>query len=48
MVRVASVTGDSGYTLQITPQTSVYDLQRATGLVDFGSIRVSLPVAGAR
>ena len=47
MVRVASLSGDSGYTLQITPQTSVYDLQRATGVVDFDSIRVSLPIAGA-
>jgi ABC-2 type transport system ATP-binding protein len=36
-----------GYTLQLTPSSTLYDLQRSTGLVNFSSIDVSLPIAEA-
>ena len=42
--RIASRSPRGGYSLQIVPQTSVYDGQRAAGLVDFRSIDVTLPV----
>ena len=34
-----------GYTLQLTPSSTLYDLQRAVGLITFDSINVSLPIA---
>jgi ABC-2 type transport system ATP-binding protein len=36
----------SGYKLQITPATTLYTLQRSTGLVTFGRIEISLPITG--
>jgi ABC-2 type transport system ATP-binding protein len=33
-----------GYTLQITPSSTLYDLQRSAGAVDFSAIDVSLPL----
>ena len=42
--RIASRTTAAGYTLQLIPQTSVYDLQRATGVVDLKSVKVSIPL----
>lgn len=33
-----------GYTLQLIPSSTLYDMQRATGAVTFSSIGVSLPV----
>ena len=36
----------SGYKLQITPGTTLYTLQRSTGLVSFGRIEISLPISG--
>jgi ABC-2 type transport system ATP-binding protein len=38
---------DSDLRLQITPGTSAYDVQRATGAVHLSRIEASLPVAGA-
>lgn len=48
--RIASRTTAAGYTLQLIPQTSVYDLQRATGVVDVIKARISVPLvkSGAR
>ena len=41
-----------GYTLQLTPSSSLYDLQRSTGSMTFSGINVSMPlgdpVSGAR
>jgi len=34
-----------GYTLQITASSTVYDLQRAAGVIDFDDVRVALPIA---
>ena len=42
--RIASRSTAAGYTLQLIPQTSVYDLQRATGVVDVIRAQISLPV----
>ena len=42
--RIASRTTAAGYTLQLIPQTSVYDLQRATGVVDVAQARVQIPL----
>ena len=42
--RIASRTTAAGYTLQLIPQTSVYDLQRASGVVDVIKARIALPV----
>ena len=36
----------SGYKLQITTGTTLYTLQRSTGLVSFGRIEISLPISG--
>lgn len=33
-----------GYTLQLTPSSTLYDIQRSAGVVDFSSVDVSLPV----
>jgi ABC-2 type transport system ATP-binding protein len=33
-----------GYTLQLTASSSLYDIQRSTGLVTFGGVDVSLPL----
>ena len=44
LVRIASRATAAGYTLQLTPQTSLYDVQRATGTIDFSSIDVALPL----
>jgi len=33
-----------GYELQITSSTTVYDIQRSAGLIDFENVRVELPV----
>ena len=33
-----------GYTLQLTPSSSLYDIQRSAGLVTFGGIHVSMPL----
>jgi ABC-2 type transport system ATP-binding protein len=43
--RVASRAGVDGYALQLIPQTSVYDLQRAAGLVEVQSAEVTLPLS---
>lgn len=43
--RIASRSTGEGYTLQIVPQTNVYDVQRATGAVTIERARVALPVA---
>jgi ABC-2 type transport system ATP-binding protein len=42
--RIASRTTADGYTLQLVPQTSVYDFQRATGAVEIASARIELPL----
>ena len=42
--RIASRSPKAGYSLQIVPQTSVYDGQRAAGTIDFHSIDITLPV----
>jgi len=42
--RIASRTTAAGYTLQLIPQTSVYDLQRATGVVDVAQARIQIPL----
>ncbi|HVE67513.1 MAG TPA: CocE/NonD family hydrolase [Solirubrobacteraceae bacterium] len=42
--RIASRSTQAGYSLQIVPQTSVYDGQRAGGEVNLRSIKVTLPV----
>ena len=42
--RIASRSPKGGYSLQIVPQTSVYDGQRAAGLVNFRSIEITLPL----
>jgi ABC-2 type transport system ATP-binding protein len=36
-----------GYTLQLTPSSTLYDLQRSAGTVDFSAIKVSLPLGEA-
>jgi hypothetical protein len=33
-----------GYTLQLTPSTSFYDIQRSAGLVNFSSVSVDRPL----
>jgi ABC-2 type transport system ATP-binding protein len=33
-----------GYTLQLTPSSSLYDIQRSTGAVNFTSVAVTLPL----
>jgi ABC-2 type transport system ATP-binding protein len=33
-----------GYTLQLTPSSSLYDIQRSTGEVDFSSVKVTMPL----
>ncbi|MGH2957634.1 MAG: alpha/beta hydrolase family protein [Solirubrobacterales bacterium] len=45
--RIASRSTAAGYSLQIVPQTTVYDGQRAAGQVDFRSIEITLPVGQA-
>jgi ABC-2 type transport system ATP-binding protein len=42
--RIASRSTASGYTLQLVPQTSVYDLQRATGAVEIARAAIELPL----
>lgn len=44
LVRIASRSTSDGYTLQLIPQTSLYDVQRASGTIDFSSIDVALPL----
>jgi ABC-2 type transport system ATP-binding protein len=43
--RIASRTTADGYELQLIPQTSVYDLQRGTGLVQVQNAHVTLPLS---
>jgi ABC-2 type transport system ATP-binding protein len=43
--RIASRAGGAGYELQLIPQTNVYDLQRALGLVQVQSAEVTLPLS---
>ena len=45
--RIATKPTSAGYSLQIVPQTSVYDGQRAAGRVDLRSIDIELPLAGS-
>jgi ABC-2 type transport system ATP-binding protein len=45
--RIASRSTASGYHLELTPQTSVYDIQRAAGTVTFEAIEVTLPLSAA-
>jgi ABC-2 type transport system ATP-binding protein len=33
-----------GYTLQLTPSSSLYDIQRSAGVVNFGKVDVSMPL----
>ncbi len=33
-----------GYTLQLTPTSTVYDIQRSTGAVDFSDIQIGIPL----
>ena len=33
-----------GYTLQLTPTSTVYDIQRSTGFVSFDKVRISIPL----
>ncbi len=35
-----------GYKLQLTPSSSLWDIQRSAGAVDFSSVHVSVPLAG--
>jgi hypothetical protein len=42
--RVASLSTASGYELQLVSDSTVYDIQRSAGLVDFKSAKVTLPV----
>jgi ABC-2 type transport system ATP-binding protein len=46
--RIASVSTSSGYELQLVPQTSVYDVQRAAGLVQITDATVELPLTRSR
>jgi ABC-2 type transport system ATP-binding protein len=43
--RIASRAGADGYELQLIPQTSVYDVQRGTGLVQVQSADITLPLS---
>ena len=43
--RIASLGTADGYELQLIPQTTMYDAQRATGLVDVASVEVEIPLA---
>lgn len=47
METVASVSTEAGYELQLLPQTSVYDVQRAAGAVQVESLEVELPLTRA-
>jgi ABC-2 type transport system ATP-binding protein len=42
--RVASLSTASGYELQLIAASTVYDIQRSAGLIDFKSAKVTLPV----
>jgi ABC-2 type transport system ATP-binding protein len=42
--RMASLSTASGYELQLISDSTVYDIQRSAGLVDFKSAKVTLPV----
>ena len=44
MERIASRSTAAGYDLQLIPQTTLYDAQRATGSVDLKSVKVSIPL----
>ena len=44
MERIASRSTAAGYELQLIPQTTLYDAQRATGAVDLKSVKVSIPL----
>jgi ABC-2 type transport system ATP-binding protein len=44
---IASVSTGAGYELQLVPHTSVYDFQRATGVVDIRHAEVELPLTRA-
>jgi hypothetical protein len=35
---------DGGYSLQLSASSSLYDVQRSTGLVDFDQIGVTMPL----
>jgi ABC-2 type transport system ATP-binding protein len=43
--RVASEATAAGYELQLVPQTSLYDFQRGTGVVDVRSAEVTVPLS---
>jgi ABC-2 type transport system ATP-binding protein len=43
--RIASRASADGYELQLIPQTTLYDLQRATGLVEVQSAEVTVPLS---
>jgi ABC-2 type transport system ATP-binding protein len=43
--RIASLSTADGYELQIVPQTSVYDMQRAAGLLEVAEAGIELPLA---
>jgi ABC-2 type transport system ATP-binding protein len=42
--RVASLSTASGYELQLISASTVYDIQRSAGLIDFKSAKLTLPV----
>ena len=42
--RIASLGTAAGYELQLIPQTTMYDAQRATGVVQVESAKIELPL----
>jgi ABC-2 type transport system ATP-binding protein len=42
--RIASLATGAGYTLQLIPQTTLYDAQRATGAVQVANAEITLPL----
>jgi ABC-2 type transport system ATP-binding protein len=43
--RIASRATAAGYRLEVSPQSTVYDVQRAAGAIRFESVEVTLPLA---
>ena len=43
--RIASIGTSAGYELELIPQTTMYDAQRATGVVQVDSAQIEIPLA---
>jgi len=46
--RIANVAPAEGFELQLVSQSSLFDIQRATGAVAISDLRVRLPIAESR